>query len=139
MPIYDPKSVTFIVAGVVISGFDEDEFINAERNTDLYKQKVGRDGVIEVRSTDRTGKITVKLLSSSFSNDFFSGLLALDEASPYGTMSVPLLIKDANGATAAAGVGRIKGWPKLGYGSNPTGREWVFNVQNLKIFIGGHN
>ena len=136
---YDPRSVNLICGGVVVSGYADGSFIKVKRNKDLYTQKVGRDDVIDVRSTDRTGTISVTLLAASNTNDVFSALLELDEASPYGTMSIPLLVKDANGSTLMTGTGRLKGWPEVEFSMEESHREWVFNVSNLKFFVGGHN
>lgn len=138
--MYDPKSTIFIVAGVICEGFANGSFIKVKRNKEVYTQKVGGHGdVVDVRSVDKTGTITITLLAASNTNDALSALLSADELAPYGTMNIPLMVKDSNGSTIVAGNGRIKGWPEVEVSEDEPHREWVFLVQNLQYFIGGHN
>lgn len=138
--MYDPKSTTLIVAGVVVSGYADGSFIKVKRNKETFTQKVGAHGdVVDVRSTDKTGTITATILANSNTNDAFSALLAADELAPYGSMAVPLMIKDANGTTLIAGSGRIKKWPDIEFSVDEPSREWEFICSNLQFFVGGHN
>ena len=137
---YSPDSTVFIIAGVICQGYASGSFIKVKRNKETYSQKVGGHGdVVDVRSMDKTGTITITLLAASNTNDALSALLSADELAPYGTMNIPLMIKDNNGTTIVAGNGRIKGWPEVEVSDDEPHREWVFLVQNLQFFVGGHN
>lgn len=137
--MYDPKSTTLIVSGVIVSGYASGTFIKVKRNKEIFTQKVGAHGdVVDVRSADRTGQITITLLAQSNTNDAFSLLLQIDEKAPYGSKSLPLILKDMNGTTIIGGLGRIKGWPDLDFMEDEPTREWTFLVSDMQYFVGGH-
>lgn len=64
--MYDPKKVTFIVAGWSVSGYSEDSFIKAEPMTEeQYQSHVGAAGETGwTKNNDERYKITVTLMAS---------------------------------------------------------------------------
>lgn len=140
MAVYNPETTIMNISGVDIDGFAEGSFIKVKRTKDLYSMKSGGHGdVIDVKNPDRSGTITISIISTFNTNDFLSGLLLADESAPNGTKRVPILIKDTNGKTLCTGSGRLKGWPELDRGVEEKAVEWVFNVGNLRMFIGGND
>ena len=136
--MYDPKSTALIIAGVIVEGFASGTFIKVKRNKETYSQKVGGHGdVVDVRSVDKSGTITITLLAQSNTNTALSTLLAADENAPYGTMAIPIILKDSNGSTICTASGRLKGWPEIDVSEEHPNREWVFLCRNLQMFIGG--
>src|SRR4051794_24282907 len=72
--------------------------VKPSRNSDSFKLRKGSDG----RGTrsgllDKSGVVTIKLEQSSLSNDYFSAMLAQDEAGLGSPL--PLRFIDASGAT----------------------------------------
>ena len=64
--VYNPKDVTVIYDGMVITGFAEDSMIKAEKNEDNMLPHVGVLGEVSVAiNADNTGKITISLASTS--------------------------------------------------------------------------
>jgi hypothetical protein len=64
--VYNPKDVTVIYDGMVITGFAADSMIKAEKNEDNMLPHVGVLGEVSVAiNADNTGKITISLASTS--------------------------------------------------------------------------
>jgi len=80
---YDPAQVTIIFAGIPISGFAEGTFVSVERNEDSWALQVGADGeATRAKSNNKSGRVTLTLIQSSFSNDALSAVMAVDENTP---------------------------------------------------------
>ena len=59
---YDPKQISVIVGGAIISGFADGEFVTTERNEDAFTLNVGADGEGgRVKSNNKSGRITLTL------------------------------------------------------------------------------
>ena len=134
---YDPKKIVITFGAVLVGGFAEGTFVNAERNEDAYETSVGAAGdVTRVRNRNRTGLVTLTLQSESPTNDLLSALHAADEAS--GTGVGALFIKDLNGTTfIAAESAWIRKYPGNEYADAGGNREWVIECAELEIFAGG--
>ena len=64
--VYDPKKVTVIYDGMVITGFADDSMIEAEKNEDNIMPHVGVLGEVSVAiNADNTGTVTLSLASTS--------------------------------------------------------------------------
>jgi len=64
--VYDPKKVTVIYDGMVITGFADDSMIEAEKNEDNITPHVGVLGEVSVAiNADNTGTVTLSLASTS--------------------------------------------------------------------------
>jgi hypothetical protein len=113
--------------------------VTIERQNPAWEMVVGADGeATRVKSNDRSGRVTITLQQSSPSNDYLSGLAALDELSNTGL--VPLYIKDALGTTlVTAATCFVEMVPSAAFGKTANDREWVLITDNLAIFLGGNN
>lgn len=134
---YDPGRVVAAFRGIPILGYADGTFIAVERAEDAFTSEVGAGGdVTRVRSRNRTGTATFTLLSSSPTNDLFSGVALEDEM--FGTGVGPLLVKDLNGTTLIeAPVAWIKKSPAVEYAKEAGSREWVIECAELFMKVGG--
>jgi hypothetical protein len=135
---YDPKKITLVIGGYIMEGFVEDEFIDVERDEDAYTKKVGVSGeVARIKNKNKAGKITVRLMQSSPSNDELSLLATLDEFADVG--AVPILCRDDSGRALFASIfGWVKRFPKAIYRKDITGREWQIDTASLEVYLGGN-
>jgi hypothetical protein len=134
---YDPKKVVVSVGGVPISGYADGTFVNISRQNDAFTSVAGADGeVSRAKSNDKRGEMTLTLLQTSLSNDVLSGIAQLDEKSNLGV--VPVIVKDISGlSTYFAGSAWIKKMPDSGFGKEIENREWVFELAEMEVFVGG--
>jgi hypothetical protein len=135
---YDPGRVIVSFLGINITGYAKGTFIKAERNEDTYSLMVGAGGeTARSRSRNRSGKVTITLMSSSPTNDYLSAAAAADEVA--GTGVGPLQIKDLNGTSLVHGA---NGWivkpAPLEEGEEITNREWVIEVDELDMLVGSN-
>lgn len=135
---YDPKAVSLIVGGHIITGFSDDDFIEVERSEDAYSKKTGVDGITtRARVNDRTGKITIRLMQSSSSNDDLSALALLDEKENSG--AVPVLCKDTLGRSVFSSESAwVMKFPKTPFKKDVNVYEWVLETTALDVFVGGN-
>lgn len=136
---FDFKKVIVTVGPVIINGFaDGDDAIVVEKVSPLYSSRVGGDGeFVRSKSPDKRGKITLRLLASSFSNSLLSGLAALDELGT-GQGDQLVLIKDMNSIDLVIGENcYVTELPKMAYGRTVGERIWVLESPNLILFSGG--
>ena len=64
--VYDPKKVTVIYDGQVITGFADDSMIEAEKNEDNITPHVGVLGEVSLAiNADNTGTVTISLANTS--------------------------------------------------------------------------
>lgn len=64
--VYDPKKVTVIYDGMVITGFADDSMIEAEKNEDNITPHVGVLGEVSIAiNADTTGTVTISLANTS--------------------------------------------------------------------------
>lgn len=136
---YDPKQFVTIIGGNIMDGFSDDDFVEIERDEDAFQKKVGVDGEItRAKSNNRSGKITLRLMQSSGSNDKLSALALLDE-SIANSGAVAALAKDGTGRSAfTTDFCWVKKFPKVVYKKGVAFFEWTLDCANLAIFIGGN-
>ena len=138
---YDPKDVSVTVAGVPISGYAEDTFVNVSRADDLFTTSVGTQGeTTRIRSNNRSGEIELTLQQTSPSNDHLMSLYALDENSNSGV--VPVIISESRkglniGSKVVSAFSWIKKIPNLTYAKGISSRVWVFSSSNVIIAVAG--
>jgi len=135
---FNPKDVSVVVGGRVITGFGPDTFISADRENDSFTKQVGASGeVARANNNDMTGTITITLMQTSPDNDFLSGLVAADELNGSGITNV--LVRDPNGTTL---IESAESWirkPATTEFSRENGtREWVIDCAELLMTIGGN-
>lgn len=135
---YDPKQVSVIFAGKIISGFADGTFVKAERNEQTWNLKVGVDGEgARAKSNNKSGKVEITLLQSSQSNDDLSALAALDELSNNGVGAVVVIDKSGRTVCAAA-TGWVQKPAPVEDGKEIQNRVWVIETDELDIFVGGN-
>jgi|SRR3990172_4921290 len=132
----DPKDVTVIVAGKIISGFAQD-MISVEPETNQVEDEVGADGDVARRVTnDLRGTITITLLQTSRANGILSILARTDRLT--GRTIFPVVIKDQRGNDLhVAATAWIRKMPRSAYRAGIESRVWELRTNNLEMFVGG--
>lgn len=135
---YDPKQVSVIVGGKIMSGFSDTTFIKASRNEQAFNLKVGTDGEgTRAKSNNLSGKVEITLMQSSQSNDDLSAFAALDELQNAGV--VPLLINDKSGRTVLqATTAWIQKYADVEFAKETSTRTWILETDQFLIFEGGN-
>lgn len=134
---YDPKNISVIVGGKIITGFSDGTFVRVIRNEASWTMKVGVDGEgTRARNNNTSGRFEIELMQSSVSNDVLSAFIAADEQS--GTGAVPVLIKDNNGTTLASCLTAwVQKWADSDFAKEVSPRKWILETDQLVIFVGG--
>lgn len=134
---YDPAKVYVSFAGISLLGFADGEFVKVEFAEDRFSMEVGAGGdVTRVRSRNATGSATVTLQAASPINDLLSAV-ALADARDGSGMGVFQLM-DANGTTLVmAPDAWIRKVPDVGYAVEGSTREWVFDMADVEVNVGG--
>ena len=137
--VYDPKNVSVIVGGKIISGFADGTFIKCERNEQAWNLKVGVDGEgARAKNNNKSGKITLTLMQTSSSNDVLSAYALADELGNAG--AVPVYIKDHNGTSVATALTAwVQKFPDFEDAKEISMRSWVLETDELVLNIGGNN
>lgn len=135
---YEPKQVSLIVGGKIISGFSDGTFISLMRDEQAFTKKIGVDGEgTRSKSNNKGGKFEIELMQSSASNDDLSGFAAADESANTG--AVPVRMVDNSGRTVAS---CLTGWvqkiPDSPFAKEVQVRKWVIDTDELLVFIGGN-
>lgn len=136
---YDPKNVSVIIGGKIMSGFADGTFVTVERNEQAFNLKVGVDGEgTRAKSNNKSGKITIVLMQSSPSNDDLSAIAAADELTGAGI--VPSLVKDNSGTSLATALTSwVQKYSNNEYGKEVTTRTWIMETDELQTFVGGNS
>lgn len=137
---FDFKQVTVIVGGRIISGYaDGDDAVVVERDEVAWQKKSGADGeVTRSKTNDRSGRLRIKLMASSESNDILSGFAQTGENAP-GSDLIPWMVKDGSGrAIYSAEQAWIEKRPTRSFGQQVGSMEWVLPTDNLFAFDGGN-
>lgn len=135
---YDPKQVQISIGGNIISGFADGEFINVERDENMFTKVSGADGeVSRAKSNNKMGTMTLTLMGTSASNDILSAFAIADELTNSGV--VPIFIKDSLGTSILfAAEGWVRKMPAYTASKEITDRAWVFDLAAVETFIGGN-
>ncbi len=136
---YNAGKVVVTVGGVIVSGFDDGDFVSASYEGDRATPKVGADGEVGLSiNPSRLGTITITLSATSAANDLLSGLANLGNFGLF-TSAFPIGVADLSGRTVIAGT---KCWlqtsPEVSFGTEVGSREWVFGVADLILSVGGN-
>jgi hypothetical protein len=128
---YNPDLVTITVAGVLIQGYADGEFVTIAQAADQFVDEVGTDGEVARSPTnDRRMDITIKLIQTSQSNAVLSSLLNADLNNPNG-QTFSCQVEDVAGGTIAFGAESwIKKWPDSSFDRTAKSREWVIRIAN---------
>lgn len=138
MKEYSFLDTIMLINGVEISGFDEgDDVITLERLNDSASHKIGTDGEMTVSiSADRSGTATFRIMQTSDSNQFLSGLISAQENGAF----VPIFMqfKDTRGNDLASGSqGYITRPANMTRGTSANSQEWVIVVERLDMLHRG--
>jgi hypothetical protein len=138
MKTYDPKQVIAVWGTIMLQGFTDDgDAISVAYDEDHVTKKVGLDGeVARAMNGNRTGKITLRFMATSMTNDLLSAAAAAD---PITRTSVyPFTLKDLSGNTLVL---TDKAWvlksPGPAYGKEVGVREWVLDTAQMTVVNGG--
>lgn len=135
---YNGKKVAVIWGAIIFQGLAQDgDAISVTFDEDHVTKAVGMDGeVARAMNANRTGKITVRLMATSLTNQLLSAAKELDAAS--GTAYYPLTVKDASGLDIHfAKEAWILKTPDSSYSKEIGIREWVFDCGQLISNPGG--
>lgn len=134
---YDPAKVSVIVGTQIMTDFEKGTFAEFEFDEDHFTKKAGVGGdVTRTKNSNYSGQLRMTFAQGSPSNDYLSGLAALDRASNAGV--VPVMIRDQNGTTLMSSASAwIKKTPKAGFSDEASGREWVLDTAQAYVFVGG--
>lgn len=139
MQTYSFADISLLVQGTEITGYDDgDDVITLERLNDSAAHTIGTDGEMTVSlSTDRSGTVTFRLLSTSDSNAFLSGLIAAQENGAF--IPVFVQMKDNRNNDLGSGTqGYIQRPATMTRGRNVQPQEWVVVVERLDLLhVGG--
>lgn len=139
MKEYSFLNTLLLVNGVEITGFDEgDDVIQLDRINDSAAHNIGTDGEMTVSiSADRSGTVTFRLMQTSDSNAYLSGLINAQENGAF----VPIFVqfKDTKGNDLGSGTqGYINRPAGMTRGTNAQPQEWVITVERLDLLhLGG--
>lgn len=136
---YDPKKNLVIFGGIELKGFSEESIIELEPLGEGMKSVVGCDGET-ARSIDPNWnwKATIKLMSTSSSNDALSAIHLADKNTGKGIL--PLLFKDLSGRTTFfAPQAWITKMPTVGREKEIKECEWVLETGPADMFVGGNS
>ena len=138
MKEYSFLDTLLLVNGVEINGFDEgDDVISLDRLNDSATHKIGTDGEMTVSiSADRSGTCTFRLMQSSDSNTYLSGLITAQENGAF--IPIFLQFKDTRGLDIGSGTqGYINRPATMTRGTNANSQEWIITVERLDMLHGG--
>ncbi len=139
MKEYSFLNTLLLVNGVEIGGFDEgDDVIVLDRINDSASHKVGADGEMSLSiSADRSGTVTFRLMQTSDSNQYLSGLITAQENGAF----IPLFVqfKDTKGDDLGSGTqGYINRPATMTRGAANNSQEWIVTVERLDLLhLGG--
>lgn len=134
---YNPKKVLMTWGEVLFTGFADGTMIEAARNNQSVNLAIGStgDGARAI-SNDHSGIVTATLLQTAIINGLLSAALILDEETGDGVK--PLQIKTIGGLDVIfAESAWIQKPASATYAREIESREWVFETDNLNIFMGG--
>lgn len=135
---YNPAEVSTIVGAFNMQGFADGSFVTIEMNEDAWNLYVGSDGEgARSKSNNRSGTITIRLMQTSSSNEILSALYKSDDVGDAGITNI--LIKDSSGSTLAMAENAwIRKLPAVDFARESGEREWVFESDNIQVFVGSN-
>ncbi len=139
MKHWNPDQVDQIVGGIALSGFAEDAMSTFEPQNETFTLVKGVDGQFSrTFLPGQWARWTVKLMSTSKSNDVLSALHNADILTSGGAGVVPCAVNDRNGTGfMAAPECYVEKFPTVNMGNKAEAREWSIIVVNYKMHVGG--
>lgn len=135
---YDPKKVVLTIGGIPIGGYADGTFIAFEHDEDAFNKVTGADGITSRSKTNNyAGMMTITLAQTSPSNNVISGFAIADKLTNSGI--VPVIAKEVGGTTVVFSAnGWVRKQANLEYSKEITDREWVLDLANVDVVIGGN-
>ena len=132
---YDPLKVSVIAGTSAIRGFADGEMINVEYTNDENTVHVGTDGQGRfIKSSDRSGTITVRLADYSTSNAALTTLHVADNPFP-----VVVTDKSSLADVFFTDSAKVQKRPALVKGNEAVMNEWVITFIRGEITHTGAN
>lgn len=127
---YDPKKVSVIIDGHIITGYMDGTFVNCAKNADNIVPHIGADGdVTYTENADNTGTITVTIKQNSAS---MSKVIEL--ANSKREFPARVIDSNAGGAIRAGGTQcRILKTPDIGRAAEISGVEVQIYVADYSV------
>lgn len=121
---YSPSSVQFIMNNYQVKDFAEDTFISIQPNSKNFRQVRGiRGKSTTVKTRDRSGIISIRILQTSVENELLTKISRLDEANQTGLLTIT--IRDTSGQSVYQFQGcRLEGSPTVEFTGSTQAREW---------------
>lgn len=129
---FAPEDIVLTINDYPITDFAEGSFIEVNQNSFNYRQVRGIRGKhTRVRTRDRSGVITLRLMQTSIQNDVLSELAYQDDVNQTGLLFV--VLRDSGGSTGVQAVNAyLEGTPNMSFrGSSTTPREWKIYYETL--------
>lgn len=135
---YNLNRCIFLVNGVPVGGFSEDDAVSYSQDSEIYTKTVGADGeVTRSKINSKAGTFTFNIMNTSLSNDVFNTFLQLSQTVAVGD-TFAVFIKDlASGDTIIAPVCWIESQPDMSFAREASNREWVVAAGNATTNFGG--
>lgn len=133
---YSPDQVTISFNGINVTGFMDGTFIDVEHEEQAYTKHTGSLGdVTRTRNLNRTGKITITLMSGAPSNDLLQAMYQQDRQ--FGTGVGAFLVKDLGGnMVCRAAYAWIMKAPKIERAKESSPCVWQLEAADLSIVAG---
>ncbi len=138
MKHYSFENGILLINGLRITGWgDGSDAFTAERTQDSADDVTGADGEMSVNlKATRRGQVKIKLLQTSDSNKYLSGLINAQENAAF----VPIFAQYTNTVTldtVSGTQGYIKAHTPIIHGDGINETEWTFIVERLDLFALG--
>ena len=136
--LFAPDMVECSLAGVMIDGWADGEFISVTFDSNDYEDVVGTGGDVGVAKViDNRVTVTLKLLQTSAANDRLSAMRQAGRESSNGDFAGAFSMRDSSGTSILQGVGWIQKMPDQSFDRTITSREWTLRVIASDVTIGG--
>jgi len=136
---YSPSDVSVLLAGFYqIDGFVSGSFLTISKDVQPYKTTRTADGTVaRTFIKDDTYTITLKIASTSPTNDILTGIVLADSATQY--VKFPLFVKDNLGTSLfLAPTCWVKEMPDMEFSEEITDRVWVIQGSQCITNFGGN-
>lgn len=138
---YDPKQVSYIAAGAIISGFADGTFLNVARNEETVSfQRAAQGGGTRTITSDKSGRITATLQQTSPSNAVFASQQAILELQGGSADLFTALVKDTGGLDLhSAATAWVVVPAESEYANALSNREWIVETDELVMAPNGQS
>lgn len=137
---YAAEKVVITVGGVIVSGYDDGDFVTIQYDDDRYTHKAGADGEVgRAKTGSRAGTIEITLSATSAANDELNAIFLLDNLGGIDN-PIPVGVADLSGRS---GVVATKAWiktaPEMTFGKEIGTRVWTLQAAALVMTYGGNS